>query len=311
MNKDEERQRNQSDGWSRAEVEAMLPAFALRALEADELLAVETYLRGDAAMRARADELTASMHGLAYSVPSVAPPPELSAQILARVGAQTPPLTAPASAASKLTRPTAVSATHFRNRSGLGRRIGIWWRANAASAAIGVAAAALLLFTGLYMVQLQGRIGDLEDQLSAGVQELAALQAEMVQIEEVNALLQEQIRGQNAQLASLTSADLVLALAGTEDAPNAGGLFSLTADQATLVASNLPPIGEDQTYELWLIPDGGAPAPAGLLSAQSGERAIWTITVPLRSGEFALVGLSIEPAGGSPAPTGPIVLLGG
>jgi anti-sigma-K factor RskA len=69
---------------------------------------------------------------------------------------------------------------------------------------------------------------------------------------------------------------------------------------------------ENQTYQLWLIPaDGdGAPLPSGLLAVQQAGVDSVTITLPDDATNYAAVGVSIEPAGGSPSPTGPIVLVG-
>jgi anti-sigma-K factor RskA len=79
-----------------------------------------------------------------------------------------------------------------------------------------------------------------------------------------------------------------------------------------LVLSNLDGLSEDQVYQLWLIPPEGqgAPIPAGLLG-QAGA-PIETITLPLPTtlDSIAAIGVSVEPPGGSDAPTGPIVLFG-
>jgi anti-sigma-K factor RskA len=99
-------------------------------------------------------------------------------------------------------------------------------------------------------------------------------------------------------------------LGGTEAAPQASGTLYVRDGQGTLVLSNLEPLSSDQTYQLWLIPPDGAPIPAGLLG-QAGE-PVETITLdlPATLDDIAAVGISVEPPGGSAAPSGPIVLLG-
>ena len=59
-------------------------------------------------------------------------------------------------------------------------------------------------------------------------------------------------------------------------------------------------MGADSTYELWYIDDSGA-TPAGTFDpARDGDAFV------VLDGEFApglVVGITVEPAGGSPAPT--------
>jgi anti-sigma-K factor RskA len=77
-----------------------------------------------------------------------------------------------------------------------------------------------------------------------------------------------------------------------------------------LILNGLASLPADQTYELWLIPSDGDPVSAGLVQVTADGTTVSQIPMPSQPQEFAAVGLSIEPAGGSPQPTGPIVLLG-
>ena len=88
---------------------------------------------------------------------------------------------------------------------------------------------------------------------------------------------------------------------------------AVSADRRTLQLRAARPIvaGPLQSYELWVIPEGGAPLSLAVLGQLDG-----TLQVPeghrrqLRKG--ALLAISVEPAGGSPtgAPTGPVILSG-
>ncbi|MFI1917868.1 anti-sigma factor domain-containing protein [Nocardia sp. NPDC020380] len=71
----------------------------------------------------------------------------------------------------------------------------------------------------------------------------------------------------------------------------------LDATVITFTALPQPPTAH--TYQLWLIPPNGTPKPAGLLTT------IPTPTTPLllRVGNAHQLALSVEPTGGSPAPT--------
>jgi hypothetical protein len=77
------------------------------------------------------------------------------------------------------------------------------------------------------------------------------------------------------------------------------------------VASNLRPLAEDKTYELWLIPaDGKAPIPAGLFRPDAnGSAAVILPTLPVGV-EAKTFGVTIEDAQGSTTPTLPIVMSG-
>jgi len=55
-----------------------------------------------------------------------------------------------------------------------------------------------------------------------------------------------------------------------------------------------------QAYPLWAI-DGGAPESIGLMQASADGSA--TVTVPYDAEDATTLAITVEPAGGSPAPT--------
>ena len=69
---------------------------------------------------------------------------------------------------------------------------------------------------------------------------------------------------------------------------------------AVLAARRLPPLANGTVYELWVIA-GGRARPAGLF-----RDSLATLTRPVPRG--ATVAVSVEPAGGSSRPTGPLLL---
>ena len=77
------------------------------------------------------------------------------------------------------------------------------------------------------------------------------------------------------------------------------------------MASNLRPVPENKTYELWLIPaNGKAPMPAGLFRPDaSGSASVVLPTLP-QGVEAKAFGVTIEDAQGSATPTLPIVMAG-
>jgi len=72
----------------------------------------------------------------------------------------------------------------------------------------------------------------------------------------------------------------------------------------------LPPPSEDQAYQAWLVDAQGQRLSGGLLTFSADPGFGWLrIEAPNPIAEFSSLGVTLEPAGGSAAPTGPRVLL--
>jgi hypothetical protein len=85
-------------------------------------------------------------------------------------------------------------------------------------------------------------------------------------------------------------------------APPRGYVFLHPQLGVLLIASNLPPAGQGKAYEMWVIPKGGAPRPAGLFQSD-GARAVHILNGPLDVAALGVVAVTVEPEAGSPAPT--------
>lgn len=98
-------------------------------------------------------------------------------------------------------------------------------------------------------------------------------------------------------------------LSPTADAPGATGLIvmSVNGEHGTLVVDHLPALPKSSQYQLWLIRDGKRTS-GGVFSVSSeGYGSLWVKSnQPL--GSYTSFGITIEPAGGSPGPTGKRVL---
>lgn len=97
----------------------------------------------------------------------------------------------------------------------------------------------------------------------------------------------------------------------TDAAPQATGFVLVSADgqDGALVVDGLPPLDEDHEYQLWLIRDGERTSGA-IFSTDENSYGGMRIRAPLSLLEYSSVGITIEPAGGSPQPTGERVLGG-
>jgi anti-sigma-K factor RskA len=99
-------------------------------------------------------------------------------------------------------------------------------------------------------------------------------------------------------------------LAGTSTTPLASGIIIMDpADrEGTLVVYGLPPLGDQQQYQLWLIRDTGERVNGAVFSvSESGYGSIGIYAGEPLS-HFATFGVTVEPAGGSSGPTGDKVL---
>jgi anti-sigma-K factor RskA len=70
-----------------------------------------------------------------------------------------------------------------------------------------------------------------------------------------------------------------------------------------LIASNLPPAASGRIYEMWLIPKGGAPRPAGLFQSEPAGTALHILSGPVDTSTLSVIAVTLEPDTGSPAPT--------
>lgn len=86
--------------------------------------------------------------------------------------------------------------------------------------------------------------------------------------------------------------------------------FNPATGQAALVSDGLAPVGEALTYQLWLI-EGGQPHSLGVFRPDSASGIGWlAFSLAEAAAADAVVGISLEPAGGSSQPTTAPVAVG-
>jgi anti-sigma-K factor RskA len=84
--------------------------------------------------------------------------------------------------------------------------------------------------------------------------------------------------------------------------PPQGKVFLNPVRGVLLIASNLPRIPADKIYEMWIIPKGANPVPAGLFQSEDGKAMhIQPGTVDVAS--TAAVAVTVENQGGAGQPT--------
>jgi len=83
--------------------------------------------------------------------------------------------------------------------------------------------------------------------------------------------------------------------------PARGRFFVSPRRGVVLVASNLPPLAADRTFEMWVLPQSGKPIPAGTFRGEREGTAVYVRPGPVQSA--AALAVTVEPSGGSPQPT--------
>lgn len=113
----------------------------------------------------------------------------------------------------------------------------------------------------------------------------------------------------NSAQKSAANAFSLISLSATDNAPGATGMLVVSQDgeYGTLVVDALPPLNKDQQYQLWLIRNGQRTS-GGVFSVSEHGYGALEVSAPEPLINYPNCGVTVEPAGGSPAPTGPRVL---
>lgn len=109
-----------------------------------------------------------------------------------------------------------------------------------------------------------------------------------------------------------TAGGRVVALDGSENAPKASGHLVVPPEGswATLVATNLPAVDEGHAYQFWFVAPGGERVSGGVFRPDQEGGAVFEVDMPENVWTYERIGVTEEPAGGSPGPTGTNVLAG-
>jgi anti-sigma-K factor RskA len=248
--------------------------YALGALDADERVLIEAHVPSCPDCAQKLAEAQGRMAILAFAAPGVEPSPGVKERLMRQLHATAEGSGASASAATGVT-PEPVGGI---------RR---WW-AILVPVASALALATILLW--LHNVQLDRQLAELRN----------TAQQQQKQLDEAR------------HMADLLAArDTVVVPLWEQKTPTTvGARVVYNAHEGMMMYDGmLPPAPADKSYQLWLVPMNGAPISAGVFNPKSGQMSHMMMKVPagLTAKEFAV---SLEPAGGMPQPTGPMVLVG-
>lgn len=110
----------------------------------------------------------------------------------------------------------------------------------------------------------------------------------------------------------MPDAQTIIRLSGSENAPNAVGQLIVREDGTVeLVVSDLPRLPAGEAYQFWFVQPDDQRMSGGLFTVDPDGESVVLIDMPYDSiYQFDRVGVTVEPEGGSPGPTGINVLAG-
>ncbi len=250
------------------ELRDLLPAYGFGLLTPAETARVDSLLPYCPEVAAELPDYAAMSASLLLSTEAVAPPPSLRGSLLARLGEQESGSSAPASVPIIALIPPPAHP----------RRVPRWlWGA--------VAAAVLLLVAtnALWFTQWRETRTALET---------AQLQVSLYQQRQTNLIR-----------AAAGDTPTVRLFSTTDSAQPIGTVFwDAQAGSATLISDQLTALSPAETYQLWLI-DGAQVNSAGVFAVGETGETVYTFDGAQVLATGQLIAISVEPAGGSPAPT--------
>lgn len=274
---------------SDARLMEMAPLYALGALDGDDLADFTRDLGSSADLQAEVAAFEAVVGRMALLHASAPPATRLRSRTLG--------------AAGFFPAPAVVSAPAAPRPSGLRRPVP-QWLATAAS----IAAMVLLVLWGKARIDYQKAHRSAE----AYRQQKEQLELEVSQARLQLAAVQEQL-GREVAFRELVAhrESRQTTLAGLPAAPAAAARVVWNPDtrEAVLLAAGLDPTPPGKVYEAWVIA-GGAPVPAGTFQVGQDGKAVLRLPTVDETRVAKTFAVTIEPAPGTQAPTGPMVLAG-
>jgi anti-sigma-K factor RskA len=282
------------------EIQAQAALFALGSLTQHEARAFEAHLAEGCSVcqreLRRQEELVAS---LALAAPAAEPSPYVRDILLARIEREEQqPGARPARAAESF-EPRPV-LPHPRPQPQPRSTVLPW----AIAAAVALTAAASYFYTRQQAEQqIQVERTRAEDARSELQQRRAVLEAE-------NRRARQQLDELKAGLGS--PGVRFIPLKGQKGIPDASAqVYWDTTNGRWIVAASLPPAPAGKVYQLWFVLAApGAPVSAGLIPTDSAGRGIASMPLPSGLRKVAAAAITLEPEGGSAAPTMPIYAVG-
>jgi anti-sigma-K factor RskA len=138
--------------------------------------------------------------------------------------------------------------------------------------------------------------------------ELTQAGAELQRVQSESAAQSRELARLNEAFAILNQPDAKqVVFGGGAPQPPRGRVFLDPTRGVLLLASNLPPAPAGKIYEMWVIPKGGKPVPAGLFQSAADGTALHVLAGPVDVAGTAAVAVTVELAAGAQVPNLPPV----
>lgn len=156
----------------------------------------------------------------------------------------------------------------------------------------------LLIGVGMYAASLRGRLATAEDRYQAAERERFQLE--------------RRLQESDATLAAVTApASRVIELAAARPQAPSGRMFwDVAHNRWTFFAHHMPQTRPGREYQLWLITADQRKIPSVTFRPDAQGHAVVQATYALPADSLAAIAVTEEPAGGLPAPSGPVIIVG-
>jgi len=125
---------------------------------------------------------------------------------------------------------------------------------------------------------------------------------ELVRVTGISRQQNIELTRMNEVLRIINGADTRVSTFGEgKSTPPAGKVFISPSQGVALLANNLPRTPGGKAFEMWVIPKGGAPRPAGVF--QSADGSAIHVQRGRLDADADVIAVTVEDAGGVPAPT--------
>jgi anti-sigma-K factor RskA len=288
----------------------MAALYALGALGQNEARAFEAHLHeGCAACLQELQEYEGVVGAIGSSAEELAPPVYLRDLLKARLEKETQ-VSSQAETAQGAIIPFPIQhQTREPARNTLQSSPLRTWHAWVIAASLLIALLGSLLLWRSDRRALQASINNSREETLAAVKESEELRRRVIK---GNARAEE-LAQINSVIASPSQFE-VLSLKPTGDAPatmasSSGTVYWNKRDQRWVVTADLPNPPEGKAYQLWFVTDG-APVSAGLIEPDETGHGFTVVSVPANVEKIVAAAITLEPQGGSPQPTMPILAMG-
>lgn len=272
------------------EVADLIPAHSMGATDPEEAAAVHARLSACPTAAAALADYSKIAEALLYAAPPQRAPTHLAQQLRAAIGAPVTPLLV--HPLTKRQPPVALRAdgvpshkpSPFTLVTPAPKPASRWTFGRSLATAASLLLVSLNLTLLVQNQQLRTRQEQLETELNQQNKALIFLAAEEPQ-------------------------EVILPAAQADSMAQADVLWNSSLGIAVVYVRAFPDLPPDQAYQIWLNQDGQRTSP-GLFTVESGGMGIFVFPIQQSLDLYDVIGITPEPAGGSPGPTAPPVVRG-